>query len=499
MKGFITRFMSIACVIAALGSLPLFANGEGEAENIDELTMYLIGEPHRDTDAVIEELNTMMAEDIGATLKVNYLPWGDWRTKYPLLFASGEKFDLIYTSDWAFYFREARNGAFLDITDLAKEVTPELYGSLPADAWNQTLIDGRSYMIPSNSPEYDGYGFLYRKDLAQKYGLKSDITSLADLERYLEAVKSNEPSMIPYNAGTWDLRLIELMFSGLKSEVYLPVINEDWNIFVDMANLDGPLTIDEYDPEFKAFASTMRQWQQKGFWSKNVMSNQIGSRDAFENGTSAIALCNSVNFNNLYQNTSERHPDWEFGYFDFYQDKPVRLIFPYISNGMGINRNASHPEKALKLLEKLHMDDRYYNLTQYGQEGVHYVVEDGKMAFPEGFDSADGWSFTAWGWNEVSKLLPSKNDWEHWLELQEAYGHKKAVNPIGDFSFDETPIESEIAAVSNVMAQYKTPLYWGLVEPEAGLAALHEQLELAGYSKIIEEAERQYRAYRSGK
>lgn len=500
MRRFVFRVLTMATVLMLTAGTTAFSAGRGEAVGEDpvELKMYLIGEPHRDTDVVLAELNGHMERDIGARLKVTYLPWGDWRTRYPLLFASGEKFDLIYTSDWAFYFREARNGAFWDLTDEVKSLTPDLYASIPEEAWKQTLVEGRSYMVPSNNPEYDGYGFMYRKDLAVKYGLSPEINDLETLEAYLAAVKANEPGMLPYNAGTWDLRLIELMYAGLKREVLIPLIDEDWNIFIPLNDLDGPVVVDELEPDFLPFLKTMRAWQQKGFWSKNVMANQIGSRDAFENGTSAIALCNTVNNNNLYQNTAERHPDWDFGFFDFYGKKDARMIFPYIANGMGINRNSAHPEKALALLEKLHRDDRYYRLTQYGREKVHYVIDsEGMIGFPEGFDPAESWSFTSWGWNEVSREIPSRNDWPHWLALQKAYAAKQKVNPIGDFSFDEGAVENEMAAVSSVMSQYKTPLYWGLADPVEGLEELRSKLKTAGYDKIVAEAERQYRAYRN--
>ncbi|MCG8451794.1 MAG: ABC transporter substrate-binding protein [Spirochaetales bacterium] len=498
MKKTLQTMVMLLAILALTGISPAFANGEKE-DGIDELTMYLIGEPHRDTETVLAELNGYMAEDIGATLKVNYLPWGDWQTKYGLLFASGERFDLIYTSNWAYYFREARNGAFLDISDMVKESTPDLYNALPPEAWGETLIDGRSYMVPCNNPEYDGYGFLYRKDLAVKYGVDPEIDSLEKLGAFLTAVKENEPAMLPYNAGSWDIQLIEQMYPGLKSQVMLPLDQDNMNVSISMNDLDGSIVVDAFEDSFMDYLKLMREWQQKGFWSKNVMSNQVGSRDAFENGTSAIALSNSINVNNLYQNTSERHPDWEFGFFDFYQNHPYRVVSSYLCNGMGINRNAAHPEKALKLLEKLHTDDRYYNLTQYGQEGVHYVVQDGKLGFPEGFDPADGWSFTSWGWNQESKVIPSSNDWDYWLEMQADYSTKKASNPIGDFNFNSEGVQSEIAAVTSVMGQYKTPLYWGLVDPEKGMADLRTQLDRAGFPAILEELELQYRAYRAEK
>jgi putative aldouronate transport system substrate-binding protein len=41
---------------------------------------------------------------------------GDYLQKYPLLFASGEDFDLVYTSNWALYNSQAIRGGFFEIS-----------------------------------------------------------------------------------------------------------------------------------------------------------------------------------------------------------------------------------------------------------------------------------------------------------------------------------------------------------------------------------------------
>lgn len=67
------------------------------------LKMYFIGEPQSDNDMVFEEINKHLKEKINATIEPHYLSWGDYQQRYPLLFSSGEDFDMIYTAAWAFY------------------------------------------------------------------------------------------------------------------------------------------------------------------------------------------------------------------------------------------------------------------------------------------------------------------------------------------------------------------------------------------------------------
>lgn len=86
----------------------------------------------------------MLKEDINATVEVSFMGWGDYTQKYPLVFASGDDFDLIYTANWAFYNSQATKGGFLEITkDMLKKYAPKTYESMYEDAWEQTKIQAK--------------------------------------------------------------------------------------------------------------------------------------------------------------------------------------------------------------------------------------------------------------------------------------------------------------------------------------------------------------------
>jgi putative aldouronate transport system substrate-binding protein len=84
-----------------------------------KLKMYLIGDRPKDTDLVYAEINKKLKQDINATVEPVFLSWGEYEQKYPLLFATGEDFDLIFAGSWLKYSEQANKGAF-------KELTPEL-------------------------------------------------------------------------------------------------------------------------------------------------------------------------------------------------------------------------------------------------------------------------------------------------------------------------------------------------------------------------------------
>lgn len=78
-----------------------------------KLVMYLLGERTPDFDKVFDRINEKLKEKINATIEVKFMGWGEWEQKYPLVFASGEDFDLIYSADWAMYNTQASQTGIL--------------------------------------------------------------------------------------------------------------------------------------------------------------------------------------------------------------------------------------------------------------------------------------------------------------------------------------------------------------------------------------------------
>lgn len=80
--------------------------GNSETSALDPVTLkfYFIGEPATDNEEVFNEINRILTEKINATIEPVYLSWGDWDQRYPLLFTSGEEFDMIYTAGLGIIF-----------------------------------------------------------------------------------------------------------------------------------------------------------------------------------------------------------------------------------------------------------------------------------------------------------------------------------------------------------------------------------------------------------
>ncbi|MBR2996725.1 MAG: hypothetical protein IKF45_08435, partial [Lachnospiraceae bacterium] len=93
------------------------AAAPGELDTSEEvaLTMYIISDRPAGQNVVDENLNRILKEKLNCTLDIRWIGWGEFTNKYPLLFTSGEEFDMAYASStWLNAFTMARKGAFMN-------------------------------------------------------------------------------------------------------------------------------------------------------------------------------------------------------------------------------------------------------------------------------------------------------------------------------------------------------------------------------------------------
>lgn len=504
----------IVVAVLLLSAGLVFAGGKQEAEGTaaeeqadpTHLVMYILGDPARDQDMVVEELNKMTLRDLNATVDVNFIPWADMESKYRLLLSSGEDFDLIYSSNWVDFTEYARNGAFLPIEDLLPENAPQTWENIPEVGWEQATVNGHIFLVPKNYQEFGGHGLLYRRDLAQQGGLDR-VNSIETMFEYFEIVKDLVPDVLPLNLGTeGDLGNIAMVNRSL------PGAEHGWlhnvaldSVWVPVDDPEEPIYLYETQM-YRDFLDLMKEGTDNGYWSRNALSNNVRSRDAFLNGVSSSSVVNPMNANEDYERLMAKNPDWELDYWDFESSAfGFKPQLPLISDGMAVNRNAAHPEIALQLLEKLHSDEDYYNLTWYGVEGVHWELdENGMLTFPEGVSSdTTGYPWgeaCPWGWTETKFHKKSAGGWDLMADMMAQWGETSRLNPYEDFVLNKEPINAEMAALFQIEDEYARPLEAGVVEDvEAGYQELLRQAKLGGIEKVMAEVTRQWEIYLESK
>lgn len=481
---------SAATPASTSGSEP--AAGPDISEEVT-LTMYLIGDRPVDNDLVFEKINERLKEEINATIDVKFMSWSEYEQKYPLIFASGEDWDIIFTADWCFYNAQATKQGFWEITPEALQTyAPMTAESMYPEAWEQAKVDGKVYMLPMNYQELTAYVWMARGDLMDKYGIES-LDTFEGAEEYMQAIVDNEPSMIPLDVGSdYDRQFVFDLIWGVESNAK----GDARYAVLSPTNLLN--CVSENDPEanvmttldtdiFMTTLNKVKDWRDRGFWSRNAVVNTQNNTESFQAGKSALAVMNINTAKSLYATLQAEHPEWDVRVFDAMNGAPA-TIQSYLANGMSIFSKSKNPERALMALDYLRNDEICHNLFCYGIEGVHWeaVGEHGLKSLPDSTNYAYD-SNCNWGvrndkyWRTVEGGIPNAE------ELTENWKATARSGRYLTFVFDDSAVKNEVAAVSEIYnSDYKLLQLGFTDDPEGDVAKLKTKLEAAGITALQE-------------
>lgn len=466
------------------------------------LKMILLGSKPEDFDLVYEKVNEILKEQVNATLDVEFYDWGDWQQKYPLAFASGEKFDLIYTSSWAFYSEQAVKGGFLELTDdMLEKYAPESYSRITEDQWKQTRINDKIYMIPYTNKEASSeLSIMVRGDLREKHNIP-EVTDEASYLNYLDVIAENETDVFGYAAGGSDGTgfLLTLMEYGKYGKKSIGMNGNYFGYYIDMEATEESgkpvITHVTEDEELMDAFKLMASLREKGVWSQNAMSNATTVDEAFENGISASYIKGPLSIAQEYAKVNALHPEWKLEIVDIRKDNP-NYCNTVLSNGMAVHATSENPERALMVLDLLRYNKEINDLTTLGIEGVHWsAVGDTQFESLEASTKFAPDSGCPWGWRTElyrTNITYPQAAVEALDKLQtEGYTPQALM-----FSFNSESVKTELAAISTIAGEYYPVLKNGFAEDVEGTwAEFLEKANAAGLETVMAEYMKQLEAF----
>ena len=459
-----------------------------------KLVMYLLGDRTPDFDRVFENINAKLKEKINATIDVKFMSWGEWEQKYPLIFASGEDFDLIYSADWAMYNTQASKQGFWEITEEAlRAYAPLTAQTMYPEAWEQAKVDGKVYMLPMNYKELTSYVFFVRGDLMKKYGIEK-MENMDDVEAYLDAVAKNESSLIPLDIGSdFDARMLYDLVWQSQTKDRLEKINP-MQLMGYTKRGDETVTIfnETEDPAFLSTVEKMADWKSRGFWSQSAVVNSQNNRESFAAGRSAAALMNINTAKSDYVTNAQAHPEWDIRVVDAQGGVPA-IVQSYLANGMCIFSKSKNPGRALMALDLLRNDEELHDLFSFGIEGEHYInLGDGKIELT---DKSNDYPYDGncnWGirndayWKSVEGGIPNYD------ELYETWIATARPDAFAAFTFNNDSVKNQVAAMNDIYNTDIKLLYLGFTDnPSADIAAVQAKLDAAGADDVYAEMTKQ--------
>ncbi|WP_054950943.1 ABC transporter substrate-binding protein [Numidum massiliense] len=444
-----------------------------------ELVWYTVGTPQKDVDKVMEEVNKYTKEKINATVKMKMVDWGDYTEKMQVMAASGEPFDIVFTSSWAFdYVQNARKGAFLPINDLLDKYGKGIKDVLHPSFLEGTQVDGKNYGVPANKELPAQSVWRFNKQYLDKYDLDiSDVQSLESLEPLLKAFKEKEPSIPPISAD-----------KTFTPDIPYDYLIEGLPLGVKLDTKDYKLVNLFETPEVKQTLETMHKYYKAGYLPKDVATLTGG--DAMETGK---WLVDRVHYQPYAENGWKNSLGYEVVTKPI--NDPVTYTWSVTGSLQAISATSKHPEKAMEFLNLLNTDEYLRNLVDSGIEGEHYekVKGDRVKDLPAG-KNYDMPSFTLG--NMMITYLTEDDPDDKWDQFDK-FNESATDAPLLGFNFDPANVSTELAAVNNVKDEYWAALMTGSVDPKEYLPKASKKFKEAGLDKIMEEAQKQIDEWRA--
>ncbi len=463
--------------------------------------------PEGGMDEIYRQLDALTIPELNCTLRFEFIPWGNERRQLNIATASGE-YDFIPGGVFSDYRSLVYKNVFLDMNEYLDTVPAltEHCAIFDADTLEKCEINGGLYGLPQmgrGEIQNIGEGFLYREDLRREWGLE-EIRDLDTLEAYLYRARQDE--RYQSSPMVTDNRVWSSLWMMLTKGKYLEVNSFLETPFLVVDASDPYKVLNRMEtPEFQEVLAYIRKWRRDGILDPDMLSRsdnegELGKRLILAD-RKPCETNNPIWSVNSYwiPKLQEDHPEWEFGFYPYYFGNERYYIgSPASSSVISISAKTTEPELAMKLLEKIHTDIRYYSLAAYGTEGNNYELVDGKIDF-DNISAGNRFAWTAVA-DDVMKYeaLPINEKWaEVYDSIMDGYdgiAEKAEDNPIDGFTFSVP--EKEQKAVEQVWLQYFQPLICGYGEssPEE-LEAANERLYAAGFEQYLATVQEQLSAY----
>ncbi len=464
---FIFIFIAMLTIIVSCGN---DTSVNGSKDKVTTLTWYTIGGEPKDINKVLKEVNQYLEEKINVNLDMKFVDFGDYTQKISVVINSGESYDLAFMASWAGdYLGNARKGAFLDLDSfLQTEDGKKLKATIDNRFWDGATIDGKIYGVPNQKELGVSPMWVFNKEYVDKYNIPyQDLHSLEDLEPWLKVIKENEPGVVPF-----------YITKGFSYTVFFDQLVDPVGIYTD----DETLTIRNMfeTDEMRKALETLRKYYKLGYI----------------NGDSATALDDTSVKRFVTKGDGQPYAEKIWSKDLGYEVVSSVIDDTIVTNGsatgalIAISRNSKNKEKAFEFLTLLNTDKKLRNLLNYGIEGVHYEktgentirlldVEQKRYQIPY-FSLGDLFlTYIVEGEPETK--------WEEFKEFNDA----AKTSPALGFKFDLSKVSSEIAAINNVLEEFKSTLYSGSVDVDEYLKKLNNKLKEQGIDRVILEMQSQ--------
>ncbi|CAM4196977.1 extracellular solute-binding protein [Paenibacillus macerans] len=496
--------LALSLMLAGCGGKTGTGGNEGNAPTNTEnttsapketvtLKAYFPGDKPAGFDDVLQAVNDKLkADNVGAALNINFLPWSDYGNAVSVKMSAGEDFDMYLDAPWLSMNQMIASNSLLELDAMVAERL-ELKASIPDEMWEYNKFDGKIMGIPLGTTQGPVYGLLIRKDLREKYGLP-ELKTLEDLEKFLYTVKENEKDVRPF------------VINGIKADKLPFILSESANLALDEV-LEIGVSMFSYSTKDKKvvgqWASPMiadgyervTKYYKDGIISKNIAQEQ-NAETLFKQGKYAATYYAADGVEGLKYSDMLKDGSDKLEVFVPNGDKAGPYTAFQQWNFLCIPTSSKHSDLALDVVNWLSIKENH-DLMEYGIQG-----KDWEPAGDTSYKALSNYSFPGFvlTWRPTLNRTPDTMmpDDKKWFDFS-ADPANFTLSPTAGFSFNAEKVKTEYAKITPLHDSFFLPLSQGVLSADEGKATLEEKMASLGGQKVIDEIQAQIDAVTSGK
>lgn len=411
-----------------------------------------------------------------------------------LAVSSGEKLDLCLAL-FSGVGSLVNSGSILPLDDYMEE-----YGQAITDAngirMAGGMYDGHLYAAPISYLSGEKYGYVCRTDILDKYNIQIDpdkVYSMDEMGEIFATVSAGEGPGFYCIGGT---NASSNLFENFYAHEDMGSTNASGTII--MKDFSETTIVNEFaTPEYEAYAKTMYDWAQKGYFIPDASTNT-------DEGSMQVAAGNVLGYFAGTCSGGAADYNTQTGY----DMTIITTIDGYSATNMFnvilwcVPSTSERPEKAVQFLNYIYENQDVCNLLAFGIEGTDYVVvedngTDKLIDYPEGLNNTTVPYYQMFGvYGQRMKWLirvPNSIDYNNNLRQFDASIEHKS--PALGYVFKVDDVSTQYSAVSAVISQYVALFSTGAANPESELPKFIKALEDAGINEVISANQEQLDAF----
>ena len=442
--------------------------------------------PMPDLQKVADAVSAITLPEINCTVKIENIPISDHATRISLMSAQNDQLDIINTGRTVSLSEMVADGTLLPLDDLLTSHGSALLEKA-GDLIKADMIDDHIYSVPANLYCGGNSGFLYNKDMADRYNIHlSETMSVEEIEAIAEALHQHGKYLLSQGDGSDNPILLGTFFPSV-----VPVGSSMYANGVSVSGDSGTDIVNVFETEeYLAYCQLLRRWQQNGWLPADSLTSGLLVNQLFQNEEIFMTWLTA---NPVEEALQAKNYGFQVDMFTTTSQTPLRTS-QVQEDGWGISSTSRNPEKAMEFLNLMYSNSEISNLLMNGIEGQEYQkVSDRIATYPDNV-SADniGYSryFSVFGdFMDIYQWQPVTEDF--YQDLKD-FRDNITVSPLLGYTFDVSPVASEYAAVMRVLSEYLPPLECGMIaDVEGAVKNMNVLLSDAGINQIIEENQRQ--------